>query len=219
MMKRILVVLALCMYSQSLFSQGTILGFTVSPASPSTSDFVRVFTHLQFSSMGCDVDNQGHTTAAGTTDAYAHHCLGMLSAICDHTDTFNLGYLPAGPHLFRLTLSSGFGGPPCSPGIVPDDNDTISFNVLPTVGIDEINGTSSLQIFPNPFSTETLIRLNSPLASGELFLYDIIGKEVRKLAFSGTELLLSKEDLKKGIYFIRITAEHQQQITGKVIVQ
>jgi len=36
-----------------------------------------------------------------------------------------------------LTLSSGAGGPPCTAGIVADDNDVITFNVDNSVGIEE----------------------------------------------------------------------------------
>ena len=54
-----------------------------------------------------------------------------LSAICYNTDTFKINPLSTGTYTFDLTLSSGFGGPPCTAGIVPDDYDTITFYVSP----------------------------------------------------------------------------------------
>ena len=63
--------------------------------------------------------------------------MGMLTAICNTTDTFEFNPLSAGTYIFDLTLSSGFSGPPCTAGIVPDDYDTITFYVSPSVGIEE----------------------------------------------------------------------------------
>ena len=61
----------------------------------------------------------------------------MLTTICYNTDTFKINPLSTATYTFDLTLSSGFGGPPCTPGIVPDDYDTITFNVSAFVGIEE----------------------------------------------------------------------------------
>jgi hypothetical protein len=218
-MKRYLIVLSVLLFGVKAFSQGMIQGFTVSPANPTTSDIVTIYVDLQFSSMGCDVVNQGHSTTGASTDAYAHHCLGMLSAICDHTDTFNLGYLPAGLHLFRMTLTSGFGGPPCSPGIVPDDTDTISFNVLTSVGINEKKNDLSLSVFPNPFNTEATLVLSASVQSGNIRIFDILGKQVRNFSFSGNEIILKKEDLENGIYFIQVTSEEKLVISERIIIQ
>lgn len=76
-----------------VFSQGQILNITVDPANPTTADYVKVYVELAFNSGGCDLDFSGHSTNGNTTTASAMHCVGMLTVICNITDTFNLGYL------------------------------------------------------------------------------------------------------------------------------
>jgi len=53
----------------------------------------------------------------------------MLTTICNTIDTFVISPLAAGTYSFDLTLTSGFGGPPCTPGFVPDDNQLFTFIV------------------------------------------------------------------------------------------
>jgi hypothetical protein len=218
-MKRCVIILSVFLFSLETFSQGTILSLTVSPASPTSTDNVYVYADLQFSSMGCAVDHQGHSTTGSNTNASAHHCMGMLSAICNTVDTFNLGTLPAGPHVFQLTLSSGFGGPPCSPGIVPDDTETLTFNVTSAVGIQEEVMNSLISVFPNPFSSETTIKLNSKITSANAAMYDVLGKCVRNISFSGNAVKVERLDLKAGIYFIQLSSEGDILETKKIIIQ
>ncbi|HEX8517052.1 MAG TPA: T9SS type A sorting domain-containing protein [Bacteroidia bacterium] len=217
-MKNIRLLLASVLFTLKCYSQGTIQNISVFPANPTTSDIVVVYADLQFSSMGCQVDNQGHTTSGSNTNASAHHCLGMLSAICNRTDTFNLGTLQAGPHIFQLTLSSGFGGPPCSPGIVPDDTETFSFNVSLAAGISENTLSPVITIFPNPVVSSSVIRFSSPGSKGVIRILDVIGQEVQQMNFSGPEVPLDKHDLQPGVYFILIESDHQKAFS-KFLVQ
>ena len=156
-MKKILLLLLIinCQLSiNNCSAQSTILSFSTLPASPTTNDVVKVVASLSFTSGGCELSEQGHTTNASRTDAYALHCLGMLTVICPNTDTFLLGTLPAGDHTFVLSLSSGGGSPPCSPGIVIDDTDSITFTVDPGVGINVPDARAvEFMLYPNPAST------------------------------------------------------------------
>ena len=91
----------------------------------------------------------------------------MLTAICNTTDTFKLNPLAVGTYTFDLTLSSGGGPPPCTAGIVPDDNDVITFNVVTSVGIEEQNTNKELLKVTDLLGRETK-QTNQPL----LYLYD-----------------------------------------------
>ena len=64
--------------------------------------------------------------------ASAQHCLGVLASICNITDTFVILPLSAGTYTFDLTLTSGFGGPPCNAGGSVDDNQNFQFTVSST---------------------------------------------------------------------------------------
>ena len=136
-MKKLLLIL-LCLpmigFGQML---GSISSLTISPVNPNNTDTVYVYAELLFASSGCPLDMKSHSVLGNNIVASTQHCLGMLGTICNTTDTFKLNPLAVGAYTFDLTLSSGFGGPPCTAGIVPDDNDVITFNVVNSVGIEE----------------------------------------------------------------------------------
>src|SRR5688572_14679142 len=116
-----------------LHAQSIISIYSV-PANPTTADDIYILVDVQFNSGGCNVWQQSHSfSSAFNIDAYAMHCLGPLAVICNYTDTFHLGLLAAGNYTFSFHLDNGFGGPPCTPGIVPGPTDSYNFTVsLPT---------------------------------------------------------------------------------------
>ena len=136
MRKLLLILIALPMigFGQML---GSISSLTISPANPNNTDTVYIYAELLFTSSGCPLDMKSHSVLGNNIVASTQHCLGMLTTICNTTDTFKLNPLAIGTYTFDLTLSSGAGGPPCTAGIVADDNDVITFNVDNSVGIEE----------------------------------------------------------------------------------
>ncbi|MBC8266148.1 MAG: T9SS type A sorting domain-containing protein [Flavobacteriales bacterium] len=117
-------------------TQGTIGIFQWAPLQPTTNDTVFIFADVQFSSSDCELLSSSSSVVGNTIMANAHHCLGLLTAMCYTTDTFVVPPLAAGTYTFDLTLTSGFGSgpgtPPCTPGIVPDDNQDFQFTVSST---------------------------------------------------------------------------------------
>lgn len=195
---------------------GQIISITADPANPTTADFVKVYIDLMFTSGGCDVDNQGHNTTGNSTSAYAHHCVGMLTVICNVTDTFDLGYLQAGTHQFDFTLSSGSGGPPCTPGIIPDDTASISFNVISGVGLEE-NGSkiNFIHLFPNPTDENIIIEFDNELFGKqiEISVTDITGKSTATFYSPGNRSMqFSVSDFSGGVYVF--TFKNGQEILG-----
>ena len=141
---------------------GSITSLTIFPVNPTNTDTVYIYAELSFSSSSCPLDIQMHSIIGNNITASTQHCLGMLSAICNTTDTFKLNPLAVGTYIFDLTLSSGGGAPPCTPGIVPNDNDIITFNVINSVGIeDQIINKNLLKII-DVFGRETK-EFNQPL--------------------------------------------------------
>ena len=166
MRKLLLILIALPMigFGQML---GSISSLTISPANPNNTDTVYIYAELLFTSSGCPLDMKSHSILGNNIVASTQHCLGMLTAICNTTDTFKLNPLAIGTYTFALTLSSGFGGPPCTAGIVPDDNDTISFNVVTAVGIEEQTTKKELLKVTDLLGRETK-QTNQPL----FYIYD-----------------------------------------------
>jgi len=115
-------------FSSALYAQ-SITNITQWPTNPSSNDTIYFYADLQFPSSDCQLDFASHTIVGNTIIANTQHCLGMLFAMCNATDTFMLLPLPAGSYTFDLTLTSGSGGPPCTPGIAIDDNMVFTFSV------------------------------------------------------------------------------------------
>jgi hypothetical protein len=162
-MKYIPTVLLFCGFSFQLLAQsGQIVSIYVDPSNPTVNDEITVYAELTFPNSGCPLDYHAFALQNSTISATAHHCVGLLAAICNTTDTFELGQMAAGAYTFDLTLTSGGGGPNCSPGIIPDDNDQLQFEVSNSVGIDDIEKLHAL-IFPNP--TTDIIHLTNQLHS------------------------------------------------------
>ena len=116
--------------------QGSIISFTIFPTYPTETDTVYIYADLMFSSSGCDCLTKIDYRSGNSITASTQHCLGMLATTCNTTDTFKFDPLPVGTYIFDLTLSSG-QLPSCTPGIVPDDYDTITFYVSSLSAIEE----------------------------------------------------------------------------------
>jgi hypothetical protein len=85
----------------------------------------------------------------------------------------------------------------------------------------ELESTFS-RIFPNPFSNEAYfyIETNKSIYNGELMVFDLTGKEIRKYTILGNKTLIKREYLPKGFYVYRFTANSGNiSGTGKLIVK
>jgi len=134
MKNQLLLLLVGIFITSNIYSQGTIGTFQISPSQPTTNDTIYVFADIQFPFSDCELDPNTllHSVTGNSIMASAQHCLGVLASICNITDTFVILPLSAGTYTFDLTLTSGFGGPPCTAGIIPDDNQNFQFTVSST---------------------------------------------------------------------------------------
>ena len=198
MMKFVPIFTLLYFCSLQAFAQGgMITSFSIQPVNPTEGDEIEIYADVSFPSGGCDLDFIAYPISGTTINATAHHCIGMLTVICNTTDTFELGQLPAGSYTFDLTLTSGAGGPGCSPGFIPDDNDQFQFTVSPAVGIEEFELLKEL-IYPNPFYDRILLK--KPLTS-EAIITDINGRIV-KVVEPGIQSI-DVEALQPAVYIFR----------------
>jgi hypothetical protein len=206
----------------SAISQGQIISITTNPTNPTTNDFVEVYVELMFTSGGCDVDNQGLNTLGLTTTASARHCVGMLTVICNVTDTFDLGYLQAGNHTFYFTLSSGSGGPGCSPGIVPDDTDSFNFTVTQALGVEDPAQNNQASFYPNPINEMATLKINRSvdIENMRLEILDATGRVVMvKENISSNEIMIENKNLESGIYFYRLLENGHLIAANKFVVE
>jgi len=145
-MKRILLLFSVIFCLQ--LNAQTITGIVLVPSAPDDNDTLTFYIGMEFPYMNCDGSAMG-SVAGNTIYGYGHHCMGMLTTICNDFDTIIVPPQPAGSYSFIFTLDAGFGGPPCSPPFAPNDYDTLDFTISSTVGLTE-RAKPSLNVFPNP---------------------------------------------------------------------
>ncbi len=72
-------------------------------------------------------------------------------------------------------------------------------------GFSDLDIHSLLNVYPNPYSAFTVLSLkNEIIKSGVIIINSVDGKTVLSKKISDSPLILLKEDLKAGIYFIRL---------------
>tara|TARA_B100000795_G_scaffold120168_3_gene89435 strand:- start:19328 stop:21742 length:2415 start_codon:yes stop_codon:yes gene_type:complete len=85
----------------------------------------------------------------------------------------------------------------------------ITFNLSFAVGVNEMNFSKGISLYPNPFSGSTLFNFKNPEQSKfSLEVYNTQGALVRQISdIRSDELLFQKEDLSKGMYFFHLHSE------------
>jgi hypothetical protein len=79
---------------------------------------------------------------------------------------------------------------------------------------------NSLFIFPNPFQSAATVELPYDLEDGTLLIYDIIGKEVKRIEnLQGKEISISGEGLVNGMYFFKVIDGNTNVGQGKMVVE
>ncbi len=73
--------------------------------------------------------------------------------------------------------------------------------------VQELNTDAGFSIYPNPFSTQTTITFNEEQKNTTIKIIDVMGRQIKSIDFKGRTLILEKEEMKPGIYFIQISDE------------
>lgn len=90
-----------------------------------------------------------------------------------------------------------------------------------TTGINtyEQNVNPQIHIFPNPFSTQTVLQTFNKLNNATLHLYNSSGKIVTKIKnINGQTVFLSRDNLTSGLYFVFLTQDEKVIATDKLII-
>jgi len=74
--------------------------------------------------------------------------------------------------------------------------------------------------YPNPFINYTTLLFSKPLIDATLHVYDILGKEVKRMEnLKGKEITLSRNGISKGMYFFRVVEGNINVGKGKMVVE
>ncbi len=86
--------------------------------------------------------------------------------------------------------------------------------------INENTEQLSISIYPNPFSTSTTLQTNYNLKGATLTIYNTLGQTVKQIEnVSEQTILLNRENLISGIYFIRLTQGNKVIVSDKLIIR
>lgn len=97
--------------------------------------------------------------------------------------------------------------------------DTITVTVTE---VTELNGVSSIEVFPNPFADQTSILVQSTTLEGQytVEMVDVTGKVVAiQSGDFNVQTIIKKNNLTPDLYFYRISQNGLKLGTGKLIVQ
>lgn len=218
-MKALLLSIFAIAITTTSFSQGTILGITTDPVNPIETDTIWVYADVQFGTGDCLPDQLNSSVVGNTIFCGGHHCLGLLTVICTYTDTFMVLPQAPGTYTVDFTLTSGQGGPPCTPGIIPDDTMTFSFVVdsLPDTSGNSINEllAKRFTVFPNPSNGQFMVQTSdNDLINARYEIYGLEGSLIGR--YTITEL--NAVHLSSGTYMIQAITQEGIRSTGKRII-
>ena len=79
---------------------------------------------------------------------------------------------------------------------------------------------SGINIYPNPFSSETTVQANIPMKNATLTVHNNLGQQIMQLTnIYGNTVSLKRGGLSSGLYFIRLKEDNKILATKKIIVQ
>jgi hypothetical protein len=86
-------------------------------------------------------------------------------------------------------------------------------------GTFEISGASLAHIYPNPCQGNATLVFNDSNASHDVTIIDILGKPVKRYYECKTQsLIISRENLKTGIYFVKIESGNTWLSTLRLVI-
>lgn len=160
-----------------------------------------VTTNLMVNDISVSVSNATLTAAASGAIYQWLDCNNGYSIIAGQTSQ---SYTPAAGGSFAVIVTENS----CS--------DT-SACYITTTGIDENNLAASVNIFPNPFSSQTTISFSEEQKNAAIKIMDVLGKEIKVIIFTGNQLIIEKAEMDAGIYFVQISTG-KGSIIKKIII-
>lgn len=86
-----------------------------------------------------------------------------------------------------------------------------------TVGIDEIQTSYSIQISPNPMDEKTMVSFGGEKHPEKMQLLDISGRIIRTYSIQNSPIIIEREDLSPGSYFLLFQGQYSDM--RKIIVR
>jgi len=82
-----------------------------------------------------------------------------------------------------------------------------------------VDRLTSFQVYPNPFSIYTTIKLNSSFTGAELRVYNSLGQIVRFVESNGSSIVVERGSLVNGIYLFQLSNLEGLIMHSKVVIE
>lgn len=88
-----------------------------------------------------------------------------------------------------------------------------------TVSVDENLNKNNIHVFPNPSNSSVTIQFNSEMNNAELNIYNIYGQKIITIKnSSGDRIIINKDKLQNGVYFILLTKDNKIIASDKLLI-
>lgn len=88
-----------------------------------------------------------------------------------------------------------------------------------STGVEELSEIKSINVFPNPFSSQTVLQTDNFLFNATLTVDNYLGQTVKQIKnISGQTVVLSRDNLPSGLYFVRLTQDNKVIATDKLVI-
>lgn len=132
-------------------------------------------------------------------------------------------------HLITNSLTINAGNPSFVPSVSEIDMDgELRANGIVDCGADEYYATTGLientstnqyALYPNPFSTQTTLQSENLFKDATLTVYNSFGQQVKQIKnISSQTILLNRENISSGLYFIQLTQGNKIIMNDKLII-
>jgi Secretion system C-terminal sorting domain/Carbohydrate binding domain len=92
-------------------------------------------------------------------------------------------------------------------------------NLQQVTGVYSPEQNQSVKIFPNPFNNQTILQTDKLFHNATLTVDDILGQTVKQINnINGQKVVLSRDHLTSGLYFVRLTEGNKVIATNKLII-
>jgi hypothetical protein len=92
-------------------------------------------------------------------------------------------------------------------------------NLQQVTGINSPEQKQLINIFPNPFNNQTTLQTSNLLHNATLTVDNICGHTVKQIKnISGHTIVLSRDNLASGLYFVQLKEESKVIVTNKIVI-
>jgi len=176
----------------------------ITPATPTVNDFISLHYDASFPSSGCALLTQNVSIIGNNIIVDAQHEQGMITVICNGSETIPIGYLPMG--VYTLTLNVQIPGSSTS--------QAMTFEVYFTVDLPEqqYEYQEILICSNNSDRTYRILKRNE---YQEFSIYSYTGQLIKKMPFSNK---IEMSEYPAGLYVLVFASGNEMQ-TLKVIAE